>query len=170
MPVEPVYRGILAADIEGFGRLERSNPVRVRLRAALYRLIDQSLAQARIEPWHCEHTDHGDCVLVLLEPQMSKTRLLHPFITKLAAALDRHNQGAPPAERLRLRLVIHAGEIVRDAHGHSGEDLNAAFRLLDSEPAHASLAEAAGDLAVIVSDAIYQSIVKHGYGRIDPTS
>jgi hypothetical protein len=170
MPVEPVHRGILAADIEGFGRLERSNPVRVRLRAALYRLIDQSLAQASIDPWRREHTDHGDCVLILLEPQISKTRLLHPFIPRLAAALERHNQAAPFPERLRLRVVIHAGEIVRDAHGHSGEDLNAAFRLLDSQPAHASLAEAAGDLVVVVSDAIYQSIVKHGYGRIDPAS
>ncbi len=168
MLVEPIYRGILAADIEGFGRLERSNPVRVHLRAALYRLIDQSLAQAGIEPWRCEHTDHGDCVLILLEPQFSKTRLLHPFVSTLAAALARHNRRAPTAERLRLRVVVHAGDILRDAHGHSGEDLNTAFRLLDSEPLHACLAQSAGDLAVIVSDVIYQAIVKHGYRRIDP--
>src|SRR6266540_1223124 len=168
MLVEPVHRGILAADIEGFGRLERSNPVRVRLRTALYRLIDQSLAQAGIEPWRCEQTDHGDCVLILLEPQIPKARLLNPFVPRLTAALGRHNRASSAEERLRLRLVIHAGEILRDAHGYSGEDLNQAFRLLDSEPAHTCLAEAPADLAVIVSDTIYQAIVKHGYRRIDP--
>ncbi len=170
MLVEPVHRGILAADIEGFGRLERSNPVRVRLRTALYRLIDQSLAQAGIEPWRCEQTDHGDCVLILLEPQIPKARLLNPFVPRLTAALGRHNRASSAEERLRLRLVIHAGEILRDAHGYSGEDLNQAFRLLDSEPAHTCLAEAPADLAVIVSDAIYQAIVKHGYRRIDPSA
>src|SRR6266542_5350375 len=110
MPVEPMHRAILAADIEGFGRLERSNPVRARLRAALHHLLDHSLTHASIDPWRRELTDHG----------------------------------------------------------HSGEDLNTAFRLLDSQPLHACLADAAGDLAVIVYDAIYQAIVKHGYRGIDP--
>src|SRR6266542_4373592 len=168
MPVEPMHRAILAADIEGFGRLERSNPVRARLRAALHHLLDHSLTHASIDPWRREHTDHGDCVLVLLDPHTPKNRLLHPLVPKLAAALARHNRGAAAAERLRLRVVIAAGEILRDAHGHSGEDLNTAFRLLDSQPLHACLADAAGDLAVIVSDAIYQAIVKHGYRGIDP--
>src|SRR6266536_2808705 len=168
MPVEPMHRAILAADIEGFGRLERSNPVRARLRAALHHLLDHSLTHASIDPWRREHTDHGDCVLVLLDPHTPKNRLLHPLVPNLAAALARHNRGAAAAERLRLRVVIAAGEILRDAHGHSGEDLTTAFRLLDSQPLHACLADAAGDLAVIVSDAIYQAIVKHGYRGIDP--
>src|SRR6266536_3573812 len=87
MPVEPMHRAILAADIEGFGRLERSNPVRARLRAALHHLLDHSLTHASIDPWRREHTDHGDCVLVLLDPHTPKNRLLHPLVPKLAAAL-----------------------------------------------------------------------------------
>lgn len=168
MPVEPVHRGILAADIEGFSRPERSNPLRVRMRDALYRLIGQSLTRAGIESWHGEETDHGDCVLILFDANIPKTRLLDPFVPRLATALSRHNRSVATAERLRLRVVIHAGELLRDTHGHTGEDLNAAFRLLDSDALHRCLAEAPGDLAVIVSDAIYQAIVKHGYRGIDP--
>lgn len=42
---EPEHHGILAVDIEGFGRLERGNPARVQMRAGLYRALDDALAQ-----------------------------------------------------------------------------------------------------------------------------
>jgi hypothetical protein len=32
MRAEPEHRGILAVDIQGFGRLDRSNPARARMR------------------------------------------------------------------------------------------------------------------------------------------
>ena|SRR6266542_1833330 len=96
MPVEPVHRGILAADIEGFSRPERSNPLRVHMRDALYRLIGQSLTRAGIGSWHGEETDHGDCVLILFDANIPKTRLLNPFVPRLAAALGRHNRTVQP--------------------------------------------------------------------------
>jgi tetratricopeptide (TPR) repeat protein len=170
MPVEPVHRGILAADIEGFSRPERSNPLRVRMRDALYGLISRSLRESGIESGRAEETDHGDCVLILFDASIPKARLFDPFLHRLNAALARRNRDLPRNERLRLRIVIHAGELLRDAHGHSGEDLNTAFRLLDSDILRANLAAASGDLAVIVSDSIYQAIVKHGYGRIEPAA
>jgi hypothetical protein len=43
-----------------------------------------------------------------------------------------------------------------------------AFRLLDADVVRARLTQTVADLVLIVSDAIYQGIVKHGYGRIDP--
>ena len=36
---EPVRRGILAVDVEGYGRLERTNPHRTRLRRGLHQLL-----------------------------------------------------------------------------------------------------------------------------------
>jgi hypothetical protein len=168
MRAEPEHRGILALDIQGFGRLERTNLVRARMRTGLHRILGNAMTAAEIVPEHVEQTEYGDGVLVLLGPQVSKARLLHPVLPRLLSGLARYNRTAPDAARLRLRVVVHAGELLRDAHGITGEDLILAFRLLDAEVVRVRLARAAADLVLVVSDAIYQGIVKHGYGRIDP--
>jgi signal transduction histidine kinase len=168
MHAEPEHRGILALDIQGFGRLDRSNPSRVRMRAGLHRILKNAVAAAGIHAEHAEQSEYGDGVLVLLDPQVSKARLLHPFLPRLAGGLARYNRAAPDAERLRLRVVVHAGELLRDGQGMTGEDLVFAFRLLDSDLVRTRLRETGDDLALIVSDVIYQGIIKHGYGGIDP--
>lgn len=170
MRAEPEHRGILALDIQGFGRLERTNLVRARMRTGLHRILGNAITAAEIAPEHVEQTEYGDGVLVLLCPQVSKARLLHPLLPRLLSGLARYNRTAPDTARLRLRVVVHAGELLRDAHGITGEDLILAFRLLDAEVVRVRLAEAGADLVLVVSDAIYQGIVKHGYGRIDPAA
>jgi PAS domain S-box-containing protein len=170
MRAEPEHRAMLALDIQGFGRLERSNPARARMRTGLHRLLGSAMTAAEIDPEHMEQTEYGDGVLVLLSPQVSKARLLHPLLPRLVSGLARYNRTAPDTARLRLRVALHAGELLRDAHGITGEDLVFAFRLLDADVVRAHLTQAVADLVLVVSDAIYQGIVKHGYGRIDPAA
>jgi hypothetical protein len=168
MRAEPEHRAILALDIEGFGRLERTNLDRARMRTGLHRIIGNALSAAGIDPDHIEQTEHGDGVLVLLGPQVSKARLLHPLLPRLVSGLAQYNRTAADGARLRVRAVVHAGELLRDAHGITGEDLVLAFRLLDADVVRAHLTQTVADLVLIVSDAMYQGIVKHGYGRIAP--
>lgn len=168
MRAEPEHRAILALDIQGFGRLERSNLARARMRTGLHRILGSAMTAAEIDPEHIEQTEYGDGVLVLLGPQVSKARLLHPLLPRLVSGLARYNRTAPDAARLRLRVALHAGELLRDAHGITGEDLVLAFRLLDADVVRAHLTQAVADLVLVVSDAIFQGIVKHGYGRVDP--
>lgn len=130
--------------------------------------LGNAMRAAGIEPQNVEQSESGDGVLVLLDPQISKVRLLHPLVPRLGSGLARYNRTAPGSERLRLRVVVHAGELLQDAHGRTGEDLVLAFRLLDSDAARVYLAQTAADLVLVVSDAIYQGVVKHGYGAIDP--
>jgi PAS domain S-box-containing protein len=168
MHAEPEHRGILALDIQGFGRLDRSNPARVRMRTGLHRILQNALTAAGIHPESAEQSEYGDGILVLLDPQISKARLLYPFLPRLVSGLGQYNGAAPDGERLRLRVVVHAGELLRDGYGMTGEDLVLAFRLLDSDLVRARLAQAGEDLVLVVSDLIYQGVVKHGYGGIDP--
>jgi signal transduction histidine kinase len=168
MRAEPKHRAILALDIEGFGRPERSNLARARMRTGLHRIIGNALSAAGINPEHVEQSEYGDGVLVLLGPQVSKARLLHPLLPRLVSGLARYNRTAAAAARLRVRAVVHAGELLRDDHGITGEDLVLAFRLLDADLVRAHLTRAVADLVLVVSDAMYQGIVKHGYSRIDP--
>src|SRR6266542_621482 len=167
---EPVHRTILALDIEGSTRPDRRDSDRLRMRSALYRLLEQALDRAQIERGDYQCTDQGDGILVLFSPEVPKTRVLPWLILRLAAGLNRYNRTATPRCGLRLRAVVHAGEVTSDAHGHASKDLNLTFRLLDSDLLRGYLANASTSLVLLVSDPIYSDIVEQGYREIDATA
>jgi class 3 adenylate cyclase len=166
----PVYRSILAVDIEG--STKRTNPVKEELRGEVYRLVVEALYVAGIASQHHDpFTDRGDGVLVLLRPadELPKPLLLSRLIPILASLLVAHNSGISPSDQprmLRLRTVIHAGEVHYDENGPFGEDLDVAFRLLDAPRFKTHLKNATVPLALVASDYIYQTIIRHGYDGI----
>jgi class 3 adenylate cyclase len=167
----PVHRSILAVDIEDSTR--RTNTVKEELRQQVYRLVLEALATAGIDDHYYDpFTDRGDGVLVLVHPadEFPKPLLFSCLIPALACLLAAYNSGIPLAEQprmLRLRAVIHAGEVHYDGKGFFGEDLDVAFRLLDAPRFKAHLRSATVPLALVASDYIYQSIIRHGYAGID---
>jgi hypothetical protein len=169
----PVHRSILAVDIEG--STQRTNPVKGELRELVYRIVLGALGMAGIDDQYCDPLiDRGDGILVLIHPtdKFPKPFLVSRLIPALASLLAAHNSSVPPTEQariLRLRAVIHAGEVHYDGKGFFGEDLDVAFRLLDAPRFKAHLKRATGPLAVVASDSIYQSIIRHGYDGIDGT-
>src|SRR6266536_5033842 len=167
----PVRRGILVFDIEGFGQLDRTDLQRAQLRDWLYGLLDHALATARIAPAQITaRSDLGDGILVLFDPTVPTATLLHPLLSGLTTRLAADNQTQAASGRLRLRVVVHEGHVLADAHGHSSEDLNHAFRLLDAQATHAVLAASPSAGAVlVVSDVIFQGVVRHRYEGLDPS-
>jgi len=167
----PVHRSILAVDIENSTR--RTNPVKEELRQQVYRLVVEALAAAGIGDHYCDpFTDRGDGVLVLLRPtdEFPKPFLLSRLIPALASLLEAYNSDISPAEHqriLRLRAVIHAGEVHFDGKGFFGEDLDVAFRLLDAPRFKAHLRDGTSPLALVASDDIYWWVIRHGYDGID---
>ena len=102
--------------------------------------------------------------------EIPKRLLLSHLIPALARLLAAYNSTISPADQpriLRLRAVIHAGEVLYDGKGFFGEDLDVAFRLLDAPRFKAELKSATVPLALVASDYIYQSVIKHGYQGID---
>jgi hypothetical protein len=170
-PSLPVHRSILAVDIEG--STQRTNTVKGELREQVYRLVMGALGMAGIDSRYYDPlTDRGDGVLVLLRPadEFPKPLLLSRLIPALASLLAAYNRTVPPGEQartLRLRAVVHAGEVHCDGKGFFGEDLDVAFRLLDAPQLKACLRDGAAPLALVASDYIYQSIIRHGYDGID---
>ncbi len=126
---EPVYRGILAIDIERFSRAEWTDPVRKRLRGRLHRLVDDALTRAEIDPSLTARSDTGDGLWLLVGPEVSTARLLHPLATGLTSDAATSNQHAPGTEQMRRRMVVHAGELLQDPYGHTGASFNQAARL-----------------------------------------
>ena len=101
---------------------------------------------------------------------MPKTLLLNPLVPTLVALLADRNASLASADRycreLRLRAVIHAGEVHCDGKGYFGEALDVAFRLLDARRVKDCLRQAVAPLVLVVSENIYWSIVRHEYEGI----
>jgi len=161
------HRAIVAVDMES--STTQTNPVKARLRQAMYNMIDDALRTAGITQQHRDSfIDRGDGILILIHPteKAPKTRLLDTVAPRLAARLTAYAR-RHPEEPCRLRAVVHAGEIHYDQDGCFGESLDVAFRLLDAPAVKAQLLQSDKPLALVVSDDIYQSIVRHRYPGIE---
>ena len=153
---------ILAVDIEGFGSPMRSDPLRASLRRHLHQYVDHSLMDVGVSPRQVllRH-DLGDGVLILLDPDLPLRRLLDVAVNTLASRLANHNRVTPSqAARLRLRVAVHRGALIRDAHGYTGHALNHAFRLLDAEVVRITLAHVRGGLVVVISDHVHDALCR----------
>jgi hypothetical protein len=107
-------------------------------------------------------------VLIRPHDEVPKTILLDRLIPLLASLLADHNaRAAQPALRIRLRAVVHAGEVHDDGRGFYGEAIDVAIRLLDSPPVKKTLKLAPGPLVLVVSDEIHHTIVDQGYVPAD---
>jgi hypothetical protein len=168
-PAGPVYRSIIAVDIEG--STARTDPVKGELRRVVYDLLEHALDSVGITGNLLEPlADRGDGILALARSHddVPKTALLDRLMPLLAALLAEYNaQAAHPALRMRLRAVVHAGDIHLDRRGCYGEAIDVAIRLLDAPPVKKALREAAAPLALVVSDEIYFAVVRHGYVDAD---
>ena len=168
----PYYRAIVALDIEC--STSRPNPIKGELRRMTYELFEAALRKAGIDSCHHDRfIDRGDGLLALIHPvdQAPKALLLNRAVPVLSRLLTDYNAGLPqhsrPQRQLRVRVVMHAGEVHYDANGCFGESLDVAFRLLDAARVKRALREMADPLILVVSADIYGSVVRHGYDGID---
>ncbi len=156
-----VHRTIVVVDVEGFGDQRRTNPHQVAVRGGLYRAMRDAFGRAGI-PWDdCGHEDRGDGVFVLVPAEVPKGLLVESLPSALVTALRAHNGAHPGAERIRLRMALHAGEVRYDEHGVTAAAVNLAFRLLDARALKAALASSPGVLAVIASSWFFEEVVRH---------
>jgi class 3 adenylate cyclase len=168
----PRYRAIVALDIER--STSRPNPIKGELRNKTYELFEVALRTAGIDKRHRDRfIDRGDGLLALIHPvdRAPKTLVLNRVVPFLSRLLAEYNAGlsrpSQPERQLRIRVVMHAGEVHYDANGCFGEALDVAFRLLDAARVKRALQERADPLVLVVSGDIHSSVVRHGYDGID---
>jgi class 3 adenylate cyclase len=168
----PCYRAIVALDIER--STSRSDPIKGELRNKTYELFETALRKAGIDSCHHDRfVDRGDGLLALIHPvdQAPKVVLLNRVVPVLSRLLTDYNASLPARSQqqrqLRVRVVMHAGEVHYDANGCFGEALDVAFRLLDAARVKQTLRDTADPLILVISADIYSSIVRHGYEGIN---
>ena len=162
---DALHRTIVVVDITESSHPYRRDGDRLIMRHAMY----QSLAAGLRKDWPaCYHEDRGDGVLVLVPPEVPKSRLVTSLPDRLETALDRHNaamERRDPARavatQVQLRVALHAGEVTFDDHGVVGAAIDHTFRLAEVPPLKAALAASRDACAFIVSDWFYGNVVYH---------
>jgi hypothetical protein len=164
----PTYRPMLAIDIEKSSG--RGDPAMIGNRATLRRALIAGLAAAGVQWDECHRTDLGDGFRLVLGREVPKADLLRSMVPVLAERLRAHNRSHGPAERIRVRVALHAGDVHMDDGEVVGGSLEVLARLLDAPPLRRALAgvPTGATVAVAVSQHIYEEVVRHGYDDIDP--
>src|SRR6266536_922313 len=140
-PIRSEYRSLLVIDIEAYSARDRNDAVWSRLRAALRQLIARAIDEAGIEPAQYTAQTTGDGLLITIDPAVGKPRILRQAIDALSLGLRRHNRLAVAVERLRIRVVVHAADL-----------------LIDSD----------GPMLLCVSDILYRQVIFQRHEGLDP--
>lgn len=160
MDTTSIHRSIVVVDVEGYGDLARTTGHRVAVREGMYRVMRSAFANAGL-PWDDRAVDDaGDSLILVLPADVRKLDLVDVLPGRVAAELRRHNSVHAPEARVRLRMVVHAGEIHHDERGMTGPDLLFACRLLEAGEAKPALRDSTATTVLVVSDAIYGSVVR----------
>ncbi|MDQ2585828.1 substrate-binding domain-containing protein [Saccharothrix yanglingensis] len=157
-PTHPLHRTVLAVDVSSFGR--RAVNGQGETRRGLYAALVGAFDVCGLDFAATHHEDRGDGVLVLIPPDVAKSRLVRLLPEALAGELRRHNATHHESASIRLRVAITAGEVQHDAHGVVGDDVNLAFRLLDSQPLRRALERTDDVLVLIVSRRFHEDVVR----------
>ncbi|MGH3695163.1 MAG: hypothetical protein ACRDRX_14450 [Pseudonocardiaceae bacterium] len=166
MTARSAYYAMIIVDIERFG--QRKNPDQQWLRQQMYDVLARAATQAGI-PWSdCHRSDRGDGVIILIPASVAKEDITEGFIRELNTELGIYARRSAASVAMRMRVALHAGDVVRDEQGWVNTELNTACRLVDLPALRDALAEVpSARLALIVSDAWFQAVVRHDPGAVD---
>ncbi|WP_018686593.1 hypothetical protein [Actinokineospora enzanensis] len=156
-----------AADIEKFRRFEGAAAQRAQTR--FFDVLAAARRRTGVSDHDVELQHAGDGQFAVLPSGVDESTVVPAFIEGLRSALRETNADLNEHARLRLRVALHRGHVAPGDGGASGEIPVAVHRLLDSRELRTALADGTdSDLALIVPDVLYQEIVRHRYGNLDP--
>jgi hypothetical protein len=156
-------------DIASFNHATRNDELRSHMRKELYRALETAFGSAGM-PFDeiCYHEDRGDGVMVVVPPTYDPTLLLTSVAERLRAELRRYNERSSSAARMQVRAVVEVGMATFDGKGLVSAALTHAFRLLDAEALKDALKESGTSLLFAVSQRVYDDVVQHGRGTVNP--
>ncbi|GAB2723166.1 hypothetical protein [Kitasatospora kifunensis] len=157
----PEYQALLVVDMKGYSRAPS------HLMGAMRGDLDSMLATAMAESglggeWH-QHgywSDRGDGFLVAM-PVSRLWRLVDPLPENLENILARHDRERfASTPEIRVRMSVHVGPLPESYRGHP---INDVCRLVDSDAAKSAVSRAqelGSFVAVVISDAVFQTVVR----------
>jgi hypothetical protein len=162
-----VYRLLIAVDIEGYSG--RAAGEQLRAQEELGHVLDRAAAQADLDRPAWDREVRGDGELAVLPDGVDVPQVVGGFAVELDAALIEANRRSAPAAPLRLRVALHHGTLTTGPFGPAGDAPIVVSRLLDAARPRRQLADRREhDLVLVVSDPLYQDVVRTGFCPLDP--
>jgi hypothetical protein len=138
------------------------------IQQALRQIETQALASAGIDTARVARQPRGDGAILALPGDIAKEVITTEFVEALREGISEYDANCSPDESIRLRLALHAGEALEGEGEWAGQPVVVACRLVDSSVIKRVLAAATGcPLALIVSSAWYDAVVREGYVAAD---
>jgi class 3 adenylate cyclase len=161
---------VVFTDVAGFADPTRTDQDRKVIRQVMFRILRHSFDGASICWDECHQEDRGDGALIVVPPHIPTRLVVHPLLASLADELHRHNVGATDATRFQLRIALHVGPVESDEAGVNGEAIIQAARLLEAPAFKHQLTQTKSCMGMIASNFVYDSVIKHRPGHVDPAS
>jgi hypothetical protein len=162
---------LIAADIADFSRPDRDDEIQLHLRTSLYQIFGAAFRDIEIA-WEGSHDlhreDRGDGMTIVFRPHIPTGLVISQLLDPLLAELRHHNKVSSPAAQIQLRLALHAGLVTRDANGFAGQAAIHVFRIIEAPLVKRELAVSGADLALIVSDYVYDNFIRDTHGPVNP--
>ena len=161
---DPRHHIFAYVDIEGSSGL--ATPDKEQAQKDLAAMLETACAKAGVNGAAWE--DRGDGYLLVSRADDVPLRtVVAAFAGSLDAALAARTVGQT---RLRLRLIVHNGEILRGERGWRGPGLDHAARLVDAPEVKQALKDTPdGRMAFVIAPELYRSVVR-GYEDPDPVA
>lgn len=168
LPITPQYRSLIGVDIEE--STSRTDVAQATIRRVMYELLEQGLRSVGVgDGYRDKLVDRGDGIIAPVHAarEVPKTLLLSQLIPALSLLLTEYNREHRDEQPLRMRAAMHAGEVLTDEHNCFGQAVNLCCRLLDSRELKKQFGRTDAPLILVVSQDIYDNIVRQGYDGID---
>lgn len=157
----------MAADVESYS--SRHTPSQANVQADLVRVLEEAAALSGLNRTAWSRQPQGDQELAVLPLDTPETVVLGTFVRHLTHLLGERNANRAESDRMRLRLAIDFGVAPAAALGYSGPTAVAVARYLNADQLKRVLkAIDTTNLAVIVSDRLYQDVVRSCDEGLDP--
>jgi hypothetical protein len=156
----------LAADIEQYSRFD--TPDQQAAQGQLVRMLRAAAERSGLDHSKWSTQPQGDLEFAVLPHGTPEQVVLGEYVTHLAAELGGYNATRRAAGRMRLRLAVDTGVAATAALGFSGPAPIAVARYLNAPEVKQALAAArSASLAVVVSDRLYQDVVRSRLHGLD---
>jgi hypothetical protein len=149
-------------DVEGWSGRPAVNAANIQ--DALRRMERRALAAAGIDEARVKRQARGDGAILALPGDVAKEVITAQFVEAFREAVVEHDADCDPQEQIRIRLSLHAGDVIEGDGEWAGQPVIAACRLVDSAVLRRVLAASVpSPLALIVSGDWYDAVVKEGH-------
>lgn len=161
------YRLVLAVDVEKYST--RDAREQLRAQTELHRIISLAARNTGLDQRDWYEQVSGDGELVVLPEDADVPAVVGDFTHQFETVLCEFNRTMITGPRLRLRVALHHGTLTPGPFGPAGDAPIVVSRLLDAKPLRKVLADQQDrDLALIVSQSLYQDVVRTGFCSLDP--